>query len=248
VTRILALMAASLAAMAIVGADAQQRTPVIVELFTSEGCSSCPPADEVLTRLDREQPIPGVEVIALSEHVTYWNSSAWHDPFSALSFSWRQFGYKTLFHLDDAYTPQIVVNGQTQMTGSEWEEVNRAVRAAAQGPRAAVSMNLKSGDILSAQVAQVPKSNQASDVLLAVTEGNLESSVSGGENGGHRLRHTGVVRRLTTLGHLDAKKEVYSGETRLKLNPQWNRANLKFVLFVQDRDTRQVLGAEAIRP
>jgi hypothetical protein len=240
------------AAIAVVKAGDQQRTPVIVELFTSEGCSSCPPADEVLTRLDQDQPVPGVEVIALSEHVTYWNSSAWHDPFSAQSFSWRQFGYKTLFHLDSAYTPQIVVNGGTQVVGSDWDEINRAIRAAAQAPRAAVTLAVKDGDIASVQVAwvssQVPKGAGSVDVLLAITEGNLESSVSGGENGGQRLRHTGVVRRLTTVGHLDAKSHTYSGDIRLKLDARWNRANLRLALFIQEQGTRHVLGAAEIRP
>jgi hypothetical protein len=245
VTRILVVM---VVAIAVVNAGAPQRSPVIVELFTSEGCSSCPPADEVLSRLDRDQPVPGVEVIALSEHVTYWNSSAWHDPFSAQSFSWRQFGYQALFHLDSAYTPQIVVNGGTQVVGSDWDETNRAIRAAAQAPRAAVTLAVKSGDIASVQVAQLPKGTGAADVMLAITEGNLESSVSGGENGGHRLRHTGVVRRLTTIGHVDAKSQTYSGDTRLKLDARWNRANLKLVLFVQEQGTRHVLGAAEIRP
>jgi hypothetical protein len=226
----------------------QQGTPVIVELFTSEGCSSCPPADDVLTRLDRDQPVPGVEVIALSEHVTYWNSSAWHDPFSALSFSWRQFGYRTLFHLDSAYTPQMVVDGQAELVGSDWDAANRLIRAAAQAPRAAVTIAMKTGDIVSAHITQLPKGTAPADVMLAITEGNLESSVSGGENGGHRLRHTGVVRRLTTVGHVDARNETYSYDTRLKLNPRWNRSNLGVALFAQEQGTRRVLGAAEIHP
>ncbi len=159
-----------------------------------------------------------------------------------------QFGYKTLFHLDSAYTPQMVVNGGTQVVGSDWDEINRAIRAAAQAPRAAVTLALKSGDIASAQVAQFPKRTGAADVMLAITEGNLESSVSGGENGGHRLRHTGVVRRLTTVGHLDTKSQTFSGDTRLKLDPKWNRSNLRVALFVQEQGTRHVLGAAEIRP
>ena len=83
--------------------------------------------------------------------------------------------------------------------------------------------------------------------MLAVTEGNLETSVSGGENSGRKLRHTGVVRSLTSLGRLDARNDVYSGNARLNLNPQWNRANLNLVLFVQDRVTRRILGA-AVHP
>ncbi len=242
VTRITILAFAALAA-----ASGEPRTPVIVELFTSEGCSSCPPADDLLTRLDREQPIPGVEVIPLSEHVTYWNSSAWHDPFSAQSFTWRQFGYKTLFHLDSPYTPELVVNGQTELTGSDWDAANKAIRAAAQTPRTAVTVSVKGSDILSAQIEPL-KGAVAANIKLAITESNLASSVSGGENGGRRLRHTAVVRSLTTIGQLNAKHPTYSGDTRLKLDPKWNRNNLKLVVFVEEQDTHHVLGAAAIRP
>jgi hypothetical protein len=243
VTRITIL---ALAALAI--ASAEPRTPVIVELFTSEGCSSCPPADEVLTRLGRDQPIPGVEVIPLSEHVTYWNSSAWHDPFSAMAFSWRQYGYRTLFHLDSPYTPELVVNGQAELVGSDWDAAMKAIRAAAQAPKIAMTLSLKSGDVLSAQIGQLARGADAANIKLAITESNLESSVSGGENGGHRLRHTGVVRSLSTIGHLDAKRPTYSGDTRLKLDPKWNQANLKIVVFVEEQDTRHVLGAAALHP
>lgn len=231
-----------------VAASAEQRTPVIVELFTSEGCSSCPPADEVLTRLAREQPLPGVEVIALSEHVTYWNQLGWKDRFSSALFSGRQEDYGKIFHLADVYTPQMVVNGQTQVVGSDWAGANQAIRAAAQTPRMAVNGALKTGDILSAQIAKLPEGTAMADVMLAVTEDNLETSVGGGENDGRRLHHTGVVRSLTTVGKLDSKSATYSGDTHLKLNPQWNRANLKFVLFVQEQGTRHVLGAAEIRP
>jgi hypothetical protein len=229
-------------------ASAEPRTPVIVELFTSEGCSSCPPADEVLMRLDHDQPVPGVEVIPLSEHVTYWNSSAWHDPFSAMAFSWRQYGYRTLFRLDSPYTPEIVVNGQAELVGSDWDAATKAIRAAVQAPKVAMTISLKSGDVLSAQITQLPQGVNAANIELAITESNLESSVSGGENGGHRLRHTGVVRSLSTIGHLNARLPTYNGDTRLKLNPKWKRANVRIVLFVEEQDTRHVLGAAAVHP
>ena len=185
-------------------------------------------------------------MIPLSEHVTYWNSSAWRDPFSAMAFSWRQYGYRTLFHLDSPYTPELVVNGQAELVGSDWEAATKAIRAAAQAPKIAMTMSLKSGDVLSAHIAQLPQGADAANLKLAITESNLESSVSGGENGGHRLRHTGVVRSLSTIGHLNAKLPAYAGDTRLRLNPKWNRANLRIVLFIEQQDTRHVLGAAGL--
>ncbi len=137
-------------------ASAQQRTPVIVELFTSEGCSSCPPADDVLTRLDRDQPVPGVEVIALSEHVDYWNQLGWKDRFSSALFSRRQEDYGKIFRLESVYTPQMVVNGQTQVVGSDWADATKAIRAAAQAPRASVIMAMKNSDTVSYQITQLP--------------------------------------------------------------------------------------------
>lgn len=226
-------------------ASAQQRTPVIVELFTSEGCSSCPPADDVLTRLDRDQPVPGVEVIALSEHVDYWNQLGWKDRFSSALFSRRQEDYGKIFRLESVYTPQMVVNGQTQVVGSDWADATKAIRAAAQAPRASVIMAMKNSDTVSYQITQLPaqlfKDARGVDIILAVTEGNLETSVGGGENGGRRLHHTGVVRSLTTL-------EKLGSDAHLNLNPEWNRSNLRVVLFVQDHGTRRILGAGAVRP
>jgi hypothetical protein len=224
-----------------------QQTPVVVELFTSEGCSSCPPADNVLARLEREQPISGVEVVALGEHVDYWNDSGWRDRFSSPLFTARQQDYGQAMKLPSVYTPQMVINGQTQVLGSDWNAASSAIRAAAQGTTAMVLLKVTGWDGLSFQVRGLPKGTQTADMLLAVTESGLESSVAGGENGGRRLRHSAVVRSITSLGKLDTKKDgAYSAEARLNLRPDWNRQNLKLVLFVQDRGNRRILGAAAV--
>jgi hypothetical protein len=226
---------------------AQSRTPILVELFTSEGCSSCPPADAVLTRLDREQPVANTEVIALSEHVDYWNNLGWRDPFSSPLFSARQQDYGQAMRMKDVYTPQMVINGQTQIIGSDWDSANKAIRAAAQLPRAVVNISARGADGAAYEVRSLPAATRTADIFFAIAESGVESSVSGGENGGHRLRHTGVVRSLHTLGTLDAKKGASSGEVRLNIRQQWTRRNLKLVLFVQDRDTRRILGASSVR-
>ena len=229
------------------GVAAAQRAPIVVELFTSEGCSSCPPADNVLSRLDREQPIIDAEVIPLSEHVDYWNDLGWRDHFSSPLFTTRQQDYGRAFRMDSVYTPQVVVNGQTTVLGSDWNAVTQAIRTAVKGPRAEVKISARH-DGAAFEVNHVPSGIRIADMLLAISESGIETDVVGGENGGRRLRHTGVVRSLTNLGKLDTKKDgSYTGEARLNLRPEWNRRNLKLILFVQDRGTRQIIGAAMTR-
>src|SRR5260370_31679799 len=116
------------------------RTPVLVELFTSEGCSSCPPADLLLSHLQQSQPIPGVEVIALSEHVDYWNQLGWIDPFSSAGLTERQRQYASVLHGDGVYTPQMVVDGKTGFVGSDSQKPLRAIAAAAKAPRTGIDL------------------------------------------------------------------------------------------------------------
>src|SRR3989442_220758 len=124
--------------------SSDNRIPILVELFTSEGCSSCPPADELLTRLDQTQPIPGAEVIALSEHVDYWNHLGWTDPYSSATFSARQNDYARVLDTDEIYTPQMIVDGRVQFVGNNSNRARDAIAAAAREPKAAVTLNLAS--------------------------------------------------------------------------------------------------------
>ncbi len=234
-------------AVAILSAQTQAtRTPVVVELFTSEGCSSCPPADSLLARLQRM--VPEVEVVPLSEHVDYWNHLGWQDRFSAPLFSMRQQDYGRALHLDNVYTPEMIVDGTAEFNGSDEARARREIHRAAAGPLAVASMSL-AGNTVHLHVEKTPVQSRNMDVFLAITETNLETAVGGGENNGRRLRHVGVVRHLASVGHFDSRKAgSYDADAKLNLNAEWRTENLKLVMFVQDRSSRKIIGAATLRP
>ena len=223
-------------------AAAETRAPVVVELFTSEGCSSCPSADKLLSEIERTQPVANAQVLVLSEHVDYWNRLGWRDPFSTHGFSQRQSAYADTFHNDGVYTPQMVVDGHAVFVGSISAIAKRAIADAAAKPKAQVSIT--GGDKLTVNVEQVP-GNADADVLLAITETNLRSEVRSGENSGRQLNHTGVVRRLTVLGQ--THEGSFSSQASAQLAPDWKRSNIQAVVFVQDRKTKQILGAATVK-
>ena len=228
-----------------------KRSPVIVELFTSEGCSSCPPADKVLAELESAQPVAGAEIIALSEHVDYWNYIGWSDPFSSEAFSARQQGYAPAFRNDGVYTPQMVVDGQAEFLGSNPDKAKTAITRAAKLPKGEVSIQFTK-DVqtvkLKIGVTKLPaiSAGDSAEVLLAITEANLSSQVVRGENSGRRLLHTAVVRELRSLGNMRDSGKPFEAETTAMLGKDWKRANLKAVAFVQERNHKRILGAAAI--
>ena len=226
-----------------------RRVPVIVELFTSEGCSSCPPADLLLSRLEKSQPVAGARIIALEEHVDYWNQLGWVDPFSAPHYRGRQNDYALNFHIESIYTPQMVVNGQTEFVGNDGNRALQAIGAARQTTLVDLQNipNSKDPDLvdLTVQVTnpKVPRP-RAADVYLAVTESELESQVLRGENAGRRLKHAPVVRSFGIIGRLDPKgSNVGQITNTLKLPHEWKRENLRAVVFVQERDSMRITGA-----
>ena len=216
------------------------RVLVVVELFTSEGCSSCPAADAALRELAQTQSVPGVEVIALGEHVDYWNHLGWKDCFSAPAYTARQRQYATGFGAG-SYTPQAVVNGRYEFVGSRTAELAATVAKAAQAPQAAVSISMTDGTA-QVQVRSLPPGTPATEVLLAITESGLASQVGRGENAGLLLQHAAVVRQLLPLGKVGANG-TFSATSALQLAPNWKRPNLRIVALVQEVASRRIVGA-----
>jgi hypothetical protein len=214
---------------------------VVVELFTSEGCSSCPPADELLGRLRQPASANGAEVIPLGFHVDYWDSAAWHDRFDSAAYSRRQEEYARKFHIDGPYTPQMVVNGEVEFVGSLAGQARQAITHAARvGPAADVHLSMAENDLLSLSVTN----SQPADVMLAITEDNLFTNVAGGENNGRVLRHSAVLRELRRLGELSGG--IFSTTVRLKLDNGWKRQDLRAVVFVQQNQTGKIIGAASL--
>jgi hypothetical protein len=234
-----------------VQARAAERSPVIVELFTSEGCSSCPPADAVLARLERNQPVPGAQIISLGFHVDYWNQLGWADPFSSADFSLRQEVYSDAFGGDRVYTPQMVVDGSREFVGDESRAIRWVAEASAR-PKARIELALTARCELSSklkvsvgQLSNLPKADNP-ELLVAITESGLTSQVQRGENAGRTLRHTAVVRQLRSLGEIQRQaSKDFVASTQLSVDKAWKRDALQVVAFLQEKKGRQIVGAAA---
>jgi hypothetical protein len=224
------------------------RSPVLVELFTSEGCSSCPPADALLQKLD-QQPITGEEMIVLSEHVDYWNHEGWKDPYSARFYSERQGAYAKRLGLSDVYTPQMIVDGSTQLVGSDAGQADKALQKAATDPKVALrlsSVSLGSPDVLHAHLetdALAPSFGlREADVYVVVALNRAESQVARGENAGRKLTHTAVVKSIVKVGTI-RKGKTFIQDLQLKLDPGTDAGNLRLIAFLQEPGQGRVIGA-----
>jgi hypothetical protein len=224
------------------------RVPILVELFTSEGCSSCPPADALLQKFD-QQPVPGAQLIVLSEHVDYWNHIGWKDPYSSRFYSDRQNAYGTRFGLESVYTPQMVIDGTTEFVGSNATLATKAITQALQTPKTGVrllSTSIEPGQFVrfTLEVDAPPPalSSREAQVFALVAFNHAQSEISAGENSGRTLSHVAVARNLVQVGRLKAG-ENFVHDLQLKLEPGWDVHNLRLIAFVQDSGNGKVLGA-----
>ena len=220
------------------------RKPVLVELFTSEGCSSCPPAERLLEKLEKEQPYSNAEIITLALHVDYWDNLGWKDEFSSALFSRRQDIYAQAFRKGQTYTPQMIVDGRTQFVGSNSSDAAKAITENAKNQKANIEISAI-GELLKVRISAIPKHDNAT-VFLAVAEDNLASDVKRGENSGKKLEHISVVRELKSLGMVKPDQNEFKYEQLVQMQGKWKKENLKLVIFVQENQSRKVLGVKRI--
>jgi hypothetical protein len=219
-------------------ADPQQ--PVLVELFTSEGCSTCPPADRLLMELDRNQPVTGAHIIVLSEHVDYWNSLGWRDPFSSHQWSERQSGYARHLGLDSVYTPQMVIDGSKQAVGNDSRAILEAIQKSANGPRLSISISMLRREGNRLQVSYSTDAAPNTTLFAVVADDSDRSSVQRGENAGRTLDHVAVARSLTPIGSLQTAS--VDKTANLAIPPDDATRHLRLVLFAQSTRNGTVVG------
>ena len=220
-----------------------QRVPVLVELFTSEGCSDCPPADSLLAKLDAAQPIDGAQAIVLSEHVTYWNHQGWSDPFSFDAMTERQEEYARRFGLESSYTPQMVVDGNEQFVGSDGRALVAAMTKETKIPKQSIAIEGATWDHGAAQFSIHASAPAGSKLVVVLAADATHSEVARGENAGRTLHHTAVVRVMKEFG-----ADAADGRPlKLPGGPLTQKTEaagpVRLVVFLIDRKTGHVQGA-----
>ncbi len=248
----MAMMSAgvSVAAQDVVAAPSRGNAQkvVLVELFTSEGCSSCPPADALLRQVHGMKTPAGQLIVGISEHVTYWNALGWADPFSSPTYTGRQNAYSTSFGLDSVYTPQMVVNGREQFVGSDKGLLEQAIRKERDQPEPVAVRILEAGtngNSLTVRFsASGDKSLAGADIMAVLADDADQSSVLRGENSGRNLAHVSVARSIARVAKLQG-----TGEQTIQLPIPasfHNGGGHHLIVFAQARGTGRVLGADTV--
>ncbi len=221
-----------------------EKTPVLLELFTSLGCSSCPPADKLLAEIDREQPINGGRLIVLSEHVDYWNNPAWSDPFSSTTYTQRQRVYDSRFGVE-VYTPQLVVDGTTALVGSSWPKAENAIKQALHAPTIPVHVTaVRSEGKAQVDIDAGPNSIGKKAVLfLVLAHDHAESHVGGGENAGRTLSEVAVAYSLREIANIEPGS-IFQKSLSIALPEGSKAGGTRVIAFARRSDTTQIIGVD----
>jgi hypothetical protein len=215
----------------------------VVELFTSEGCSSCPPADRVLAGLTARAKASSLQVYTLSFHVDYWNYLGWRDRFSSASYSERQHGYSGISGNGGTYTPQVVINGETECVGSDAPRIDELIDSALEREtRTQIALTAKRGAHGVEVDYRVSGATTGRVLNIALLEPHAESQVEHGENAGERLAHVNVVRAFATRALSDGN----SGQWTLPTGPDFQARRLGVVAYAEGSSQRDISGAVAL--
>jgi len=207
-------------------------SPVVVELFTSQGCSSCPPADALIHDIANDPALRG-RVIPLAFHVDYWDSLGWRDPFSSAEWTQRQARYARTMHLSSAYTPQAVVNGTREFVGSNRSALNAALEKASNEKVGEITLTARrEGNSLIADIHTSVAAND--DLMLAIVEDGVTTKIEHGENAGRTITNDAIVRKLV---------RVKPGQTTVTVPLDMTWHNVSAVAFVQDRASLAIVAA-----
>jgi len=216
------------------------REPVLVELFTSEGCGNCPPADRHLVLLETQQPVAGADVITLGYHVDYFNDRGWQDVYSAPEYTRRQNLYSMRMNLESMYTPQMIVDGKSEFNGSDPQKAGAAISKAADAPKAEVrvAVNGRTAEVTISGFGQ----HLVATAVLATAEDGLTSNPNAGNNKGRTLQHNSVVRKLQGFGKVPERATEFKGTVELPLEHGWKAENVRHVVYVQEDQSGRIIA------
>jgi hypothetical protein len=215
---------AAFAASVLAAAPGTSRAPVLVELFTSEGCSSCPPADRLLETLDPQ-------AVVLSEHVDYWDHQGWRDPYSAHANTQRQEAYARGFGIEGPYTPQMVIDGAAEVVGNDERRVRSELERARSREKTGVYLSRTAEGVH----VQVDAAAKGADVWLALADDSGTSQVAAGENKGRQLHHVAILRSLRKIGAVKSGAG-FTGNVAMPAGAG------RVIVFVQDSGLGKVHG------
>jgi hypothetical protein len=230
------------------GADG---APVVLELFTSQGCSSCPPADALLSEIGSSTK----GVIPLAEHVDYWNNLGWSDPFSSHEFSERQGAYANAMNLPGDYTPQAVIGGTAQCVGSDSRSISRAIDVARSTSilgrvdlHAGLSLDRPRTLLIRLEAQSWKGAGGTDEVMVAIFQNGLVQKIGAGENGGRKITYDYTVRRLIPALELDSEHGYAKKQLSVDLDPSWSLDHLGVAAFIQDTASLQIFAATSQYP
>lgn len=216
----------------------------VVELFTSQGCSSCPSADRNLSRIVADAERRGLNVQALSFHVDYWNRLGWKDPYSDAAWTARQSAYARTFEADGLYTPQMVINGTEQFVGSDVEQSDRAIAEALARKPAGISLSINGAKRDAGRLRvdyELSGARAGESLVVVLARDTATKDVTRGENAGRKLSHRNIVRSLQRVAATTGR-----GHVELTLPADFGDAPHRLVAFVQDDESLAIRAAAAL--